>query len=296
MNNPDEATAVAQFGKGDKYFGVATLLATLPGLPMVGHGQVEGYEERYGMEFCQPQLDEVPDEGFVAYHDEVIFPLLCARHLFSGVEHFALLDFWREDGVVDENVFAYSNRSARDGARSLVLYNNAPERTRGWVRESTAINVGEVDAPVLERRTLSRALGLKDCPGTFYGLWELRAQRWLLQSGAELAERGLYADLGGYGVLAFIEVRELSDPTGAWARLAGPAGGVWIDSLEDKGSAETDASLPSSEVEMLPVSDRGESAEEAAVDSAMDSDRASIGGDSSAFVREGERPPDRQGL
>jgi len=51
MNNPDEATAVAQFGKTDKYFGVAVLLVTLPGLPMVGHGQVEGFEEKYGMEY-----------------------------------------------------------------------------------------------------------------------------------------------------------------------------------------------------------------------------------------------------
>ena len=45
MNNPDEETAVEQFGKGDKYFGVCTLLATLPGLPMFGHGQLEGYAE-----------------------------------------------------------------------------------------------------------------------------------------------------------------------------------------------------------------------------------------------------------
>ena len=36
MNNPDEETAVEQFGKGDKYFGIATLMATLPGLPMFG--------------------------------------------------------------------------------------------------------------------------------------------------------------------------------------------------------------------------------------------------------------------
>ena len=28
MNNPDEETAVAQFGKGDKYFGVCTMMAT----------------------------------------------------------------------------------------------------------------------------------------------------------------------------------------------------------------------------------------------------------------------------
>ncbi|MBE3144809.1 MAG: alpha-amylase, partial [Planctomycetes bacterium] len=34
MNNPDERTAVDQFGKGDKYFGICAMMATLPGLPM----------------------------------------------------------------------------------------------------------------------------------------------------------------------------------------------------------------------------------------------------------------------
>ena len=61
MNNPDERTAIDQFGSGDKYVGVATLLATLPGLPMFGHGQVEGFGEKYGMEFRRAMLDERPD-------------------------------------------------------------------------------------------------------------------------------------------------------------------------------------------------------------------------------------------
>ncbi|HOO46590.1 MAG TPA: alpha-amylase family glycosyl hydrolase, partial [Deltaproteobacteria bacterium] len=39
MNNPDEEPAVEQFGKQDKYFGVATMMVTMPGLPMFGHGQ-----------------------------------------------------------------------------------------------------------------------------------------------------------------------------------------------------------------------------------------------------------------
>ena len=51
MNNPDEATAFAQFGKGNKYFGVCTLMVTIPGLPMFAHGQVEGCNEKYGMEY-----------------------------------------------------------------------------------------------------------------------------------------------------------------------------------------------------------------------------------------------------
>ena len=35
MSNPDERTAIDQFGNGDKCFGVATMMAALPGLPTV---------------------------------------------------------------------------------------------------------------------------------------------------------------------------------------------------------------------------------------------------------------------
>ena len=62
MNNPDEETAVAQFGKGDKYFGVCTLMITMPGLPMFGHGQLEGFEEKYGMEYTRAYKDEKVDQ------------------------------------------------------------------------------------------------------------------------------------------------------------------------------------------------------------------------------------------
>ncbi|MCX6064472.1 MAG: alpha-amylase, partial [Chloroflexi bacterium] len=83
MNNPDEKTAIEQFGNGDKYFGVATLMTTLPGLPMIGHGQVEGFREKYGMEYRRAYWDERPDEGFVTHHERVIFPLIRRRHLFA---------------------------------------------------------------------------------------------------------------------------------------------------------------------------------------------------------------------
>ena len=79
MNNPDERTAVDQFGKGDKYFGVCTMLATLPGLPMFGHGQIEGFSERYGMEYRRAYHAEMPDEWLVARHEREISPLLHRR-------------------------------------------------------------------------------------------------------------------------------------------------------------------------------------------------------------------------
>ncbi len=110
MNNPDEKTAIEQFGNGDKYFGICTLLATLPGLPMFGHGQIEGYKEKYGMEFRTPKWDEQIDEGLVAGHEWKIFPLLHRRSLFAESEHFLLYDFYTPEGHVNEDVFAYSNR------------------------------------------------------------------------------------------------------------------------------------------------------------------------------------------
>ena len=92
MNNPDERSAADQFGSHDKYFGAATLLATLPGLPMFGHGQVEGYTEQYGMEFRRPQRDERPDQGLIDRHEREIFPLLRQRWRFAGSVGFSAID------------------------------------------------------------------------------------------------------------------------------------------------------------------------------------------------------------
>ena len=84
MSNPDEQTAVEQFGSGEKYLGVAAMLATLPGLPMFAHGQVEGFREKYGMEFTRAFWNEEPDRGLVERHERFIFPLLRRRHSSPG--------------------------------------------------------------------------------------------------------------------------------------------------------------------------------------------------------------------
>src|SRR3954452_20781282 len=136
MNNPDERTAVDQYGSGDKYFGVCTLMITMPGLPMVGHGQIEGFAEKYGMEFRRPLWDETPDRALIERHEREIFPLMQKRPLFAGVEHFRLCDADGPDGSVNEDVFAYSNRL--DDERGLVIYNNRFADARGWLRTSVA--------------------------------------------------------------------------------------------------------------------------------------------------------------
>ena len=62
MNNPDEDTAISQYGSDGKYFGVCVLMSTLPGLPMLGHGQIEGFSEKYGMEYQRAYYNEEPNQ------------------------------------------------------------------------------------------------------------------------------------------------------------------------------------------------------------------------------------------
>lgn len=134
MSTPDEESALARFGKGDKYFGVATLLATLPGLPMFAHGQVEGLGEKYAMDFARPRLDEKPDQALIARHARQILPLLQRRELFAGVENFRLYEPLTADSALVDDVIAFSNRAGKQ--RALVLYNNSPVEQSGLLRLS----------------------------------------------------------------------------------------------------------------------------------------------------------------
>ena len=218
MNNPDERTAVEQFGKSDKYFGVAVLMVTMPGLPMFGHGQIEGFAEKYGMEYKRAYWDEPIDEGMVRRHEREIFPLMRRRALFSGAENFAFFDFVTAAGQVDENVFAYTNRHGDE--RALILYNNVYQSTAGGIHTSTAINAAAADQPpFLVRRSLAEALALRDGPHFYYTFRDFVTGLEYLRSGEELTHRGLQASLCGYQYQTFLDWRELVDHDGRWRLL-----------------------------------------------------------------------------
>ena len=223
MNNPDEETAVHQFGRGDKAFGVTTLMVTLPGLPLFGHGQIEGWTEKYGMEYSRARHREPVDEAMVARHRREIVPLLRKRYLFSEATWFALYDLLTPSGSVDENVFAYSNRAGDE--RALVLYNNAWERAAGWLRGAAPVNVGTSDAPQLVRRSLTEAMELHTGSGWFTLFTEARSGQQFIRSGAELAASGLYVELNGYQTLIFTDFEQLHDHDGSWAALWSHLGG-----------------------------------------------------------------------
>ena len=134
MTTPDEMSAASLFGKEEKYFGIFGLMASLPGLPMIGHGQIEGYSEKYGMDFDKPMLNENPDFAFIEKHESLITPLLKARKYFSNVENLRMFDFHENNGTPNRNVFIFSNRSG--DFRTLIAYNNQRKSVKGTIQES----------------------------------------------------------------------------------------------------------------------------------------------------------------
>jgi len=232
MSNPDEKTALEQFGKGDKYFGVATVLATLPGLPMLGHGQIQGFGEKYGMEFRRAMFDEQPDGWLAERHEREIFPLLHRRAWFAEAADFLLYDFVTAGGV-DEAVLAYSNGSGPQ--RSVVLYHTRFASTTGRIHRSARYAQKAPDGSKRKiRRSLADGLGLPNDPAMFVLFREARTGLEYVRSCADIWERGLEVSLDAYGSRVFWEFREVRDGvSGQWSRLAATLGGAGARSLDE---------------------------------------------------------------
>ncbi len=205
LNNPDEETAAQQFGKGDKYFGIMTLCVALPGLPMIGHGQMEGLEEKYGMEYRRAMLDEQPDLGFIDHHNAQISPLLHKRVVFSDVENFAILEFETSTGLND-NVYAFSNR--HNNERALIVYNNSHSSTRGQLRAG-AMGRGR-------RTSLNNAMGLESGEKHF-AIW--REQVSGLEFLAPSKDLQLHFELGPYQRKVLLHWYEVWDEHGQYRKL-----------------------------------------------------------------------------
>ena len=208
MNNPDEKTAVEQFGKGDKYFGICTVMITMPGLPMFGHGQIEGYAEKYGMEYYRPYWDETPDYYLIHRHETDVFPLVHRRRVFANVDNFRLYDFYTPSGNVDENVFAYSNTEG--GQAALVVYHNRYGSTSGWIKTSVPYLVKGSENAHLETSELADALQLGGDSNTFVTFRDYIEKLEYIRSVQDIREHGMFFALDAYKHHVFMDFRLVS--------------------------------------------------------------------------------------
>ncbi len=231
MNNPDEETAVAQFGKGDKYFGVCTLMVTMPGLPMFGHGQIEGFTEKYGMEYQKAYWDETPDPVLFERHQREIFPLMKKRYLFAEVENFLFYDVW-DNGIVNENVFAYSNCYKNE--KSVVFYNNVYQQASGWIKGSTRFAVKDSNGNVTQKTScLAEGLKLHNEEKYFVIFQEQRTGMWYIRRSTDIFEKGLYVYLNGFESQVLLNISEVKDDvTGKYEILHNTLDGRGVPDIE----------------------------------------------------------------
>lgn len=231
MNNPDEDTAVEQFGEGDKYFGVCTLLATMPGLPMFGHGQIEGYKEKYGMEYSKAYWDEKPNQWMISEHYRRIFPLLKKRYLFSGVDYFQIFDLV-EDGHVHESAFCYINGNEQE--KAMVLYNNQYESVQGWLKNSSAKLEKQGNDKRTETVSLAEALGLT-VGGRRYVLYEgFPDKLTYMVPSLKVFDEGGHFHLNGFESKVLLNIREVEDVDGTYEMLYNDIGEQGIENLEQE--------------------------------------------------------------
>jgi len=229
LSNPDEKTAIEQFSDGDKYLGVLTLAVTMPGLPMFGHGQLEGFTEKYGMDYYRPYYDEKSSEHLEYAHKEYIFPLLKLRKIFAEVENFRLYDFFEGD-YVNEDVFAYSN--CNEGIRSLIIYNNRYRKTSGNIKLS--VSFLDKESRVSRQESLADALMLSAESDKFLLYRDMIAGLEYIHPISKIIRDGLSFELNAYERKVFLdfEIAE-DDEEGSFVKIAEELQGTGVKSVRN---------------------------------------------------------------
>jgi hypothetical protein len=168
---------------------------------MLGHGQVEGFRERYGMEFRRARWNEPVDEPHAGHFAWAIVPLLRRRREFSGTDLFHLYDAIDDGGNVVEDVYAYSNGLGT--RRNLVLVHHRYADTTIRIDHSVAAaEPGSHGGRTLTSVRLAEGLGLtgEGAPADDV-LIRLRDERsgWeQVRTAGELRREGIRVSLGPY--------------------------------------------------------------------------------------------------
>ena len=234
MNNPDEETAAQQYGTQDKYFGVCTLLATMPGLPMFGHGQLEGFKEKYGMEYRKAYWNEVADQNLINEHGRRIFPLLKMRYLYSECFNFNLFDVINPNSSkIEESIYAYINGITNDSnsTLSIVLYNNKYEHAEGFIK----LSVPKLDKKdrIIKTKSLAECLSLT-LSGRHYTIMKnFSDSLYYIYPSIKLYEEGLFVSLNGYESKVYTNIYEVEDIDGVYSELYRHLNGKGISNLKE---------------------------------------------------------------
>ena len=124
-------------------------------------------------------------------------------------------------------MFAYSNRLGDD--RGLVFYNNSYNATSGWIHRG-AVAIPQKSGGI-KQDTLSQALSFHYDGPYFTFLHEHHSNLWFIRSSKEIAEKGIFVTLKGYEAQIFVDIYEVEDASGRWARLNAELAGRGVPDL-----------------------------------------------------------------
>ena len=197
---------------------------------MFGHGQIEGFTEKYGMEYQRPRYDETPDHvagGTASARDCSAAEAALA---LRGESQLPALRLLRASGSVDENVFAYSNRAGNE--RALVVYNNRYGETHGTIHNSAAY--ADKGSAQLRQKRIHDGLGFAPGSGALLSYRDSLTGLEFLRRANDVAEHGLTFHLHAYQCHVLMDWHEKwASAEKPWDRLCDQLNGRGVPSLED---------------------------------------------------------------
>ena len=208
------------------------LMITLPGLPMFAHGQIEGFTEKYGMEYKRAYYNETPNQWLMDRHQKEIFPIMRKRYIFSEVENFWIFDLQKDHGGINENVFAYFNSANNE--KAFVLFNNKFEDAYGNIFESAPKLVNRGGSKNTETRKISEVLGIKADQNYYYMYKDKINNLEYIKSGQEIVYSGWRVELGGFKHNVFMNFREVYDESGEYKNLVQRIGDSGVPNMKRK--------------------------------------------------------------
>jgi hypothetical protein len=142
-----------------------------------------------------------------------------------------LYDFFNSSGSVNEDVFAYSNRTG--GERALVVYHNRYGSAHGTIDFSAAY--ADKGSGQQRQRRIAEGLGLSGDRDAVIAWRDSITDLKYLRRARDLFDRGLTLDLRAYQYHVFLDWHELH-PTAEkpWDRLADLLNGRGVSSLDDE--------------------------------------------------------------
>ncbi len=226
MSNPDEKTAIEQFGNGGQIF--RRVRPCCPRCPVCRCSVTDrwrasaknmgwstasqvGRDTRRGL--SSVTTSGTSSRSFTADTCSPMWrissSMTCSLRWQRGRERLRLLEYSRLQ-IGDE--------------RGLVIYHNRFADTRGWIRISAAY----LENGGLRQKSLAEGLGL---PGDGYVIFRdgITGMEYI-RSCRELAEKGMYVELGAYKCHTFLDFRFVDG--GQWAEINHSLNGAGVQSMQ----------------------------------------------------------------